>query len=90
MSVSSSPRSASPAFSASTVDAGPQSKIAGPSSVSRTYEPTYRGAPWWWRSIGSMVGSYEARARAASTIVAASERLPQPRVSVCFDGSSSL
>ena len=48
---------ASPAFSASTVVLGPQSKSAGPSSVSRRYDAIVRSFPRWRRSIGSGAGT---------------------------------
>src|SRR6188472_727184 len=50
---SSTPRSASPSFSAGMQLEGPQSKRDSPSGVSSRYDPIVRAAPPWSRSIGS-------------------------------------
>ena len=47
------PRSRSPSSSRGSVDAGPQSKSAGPSLVSSRYTPIARSNPRNSRSIGS-------------------------------------
>src|SRR6187549_2309964 len=51
---SSTPRSASPSFSAEMQLEGPQSKRDRPSDVSSRYAPTVRAAPAWNRSMGSL------------------------------------